>query len=378
MQEIEGLFSRRLEKHISSPPGGDLPNIDRWLAASALQKAVRRGNEEEALSCARLLSDVDPQRLWRRIAVIAMEDVGVGDVEATTQALWACRSKAWRGRHGGEWHVASCVVSALCRALKSRDTDDLSIVADRHPDFGEHRVELASAPTKVLRDVLADRGRPLPARALAALYLLGTSRYTAPFLPERPGDIRELLDVYQHLGVPEHVLGAVVAGAAKERGPLPVNLGLLWLHLTALRAGTRSPRCGAGAADGDGTVSESRPVSLGRINGVSSEAYDMHTRTGKQALAYFSRACAPVREHLSRHVPDGSIYALVSSIVFRVEGARLDRRLVYEGSAEIEAMAGVAELAHDGLPVQMVPEALDVVRRHLPDLHRARLRVVEG
>ncbi len=56
---------------------------------------------------------------------------------------------------------------------------------------------------------------------------------------------------------------------------------------------------------------------------------------------------------------------------------RLDRRLVYEGSAEIEAMAGVAELAHDGLPVQMVPEALDVVRRHLPDLHRARLRVVE-
>ncbi len=112
MENTEELLSIRLEIHTSGQCEGEPPNIDRWLAASALQKAVRRGNEEEALSCARLLSDVDPQRLWRRIAVIAMEDVGIGDIEATAQAIWASRSKTWRGKCGGEWHVASYVVSA--------------------------------------------------------------------------------------------------------------------------------------------------------------------------------------------------------------------------------------------------------------------------
>ena len=56
----------------------------------------------------------------------------------------------------------------------------------------------------------------------------------------------------------------------------------------------------------------------------------------------------------------------------------LDRRLIYEGSEEINEMAQVAEGVRGSFPAERVPEALDLVRRHLPDPHRARLRVVEG
>ena len=53
---------------------------------------MRRNNVAEALRCAQLLVDADPQRLWRRIAVIAMEDIGNGDIEAVSDAIYASRS----------------------------------------------------------------------------------------------------------------------------------------------------------------------------------------------------------------------------------------------------------------------------------------------
>lgn len=367
MVDLEVLFSQGFSSYQANRYECEPLTIDKWLASSALQKAIRRGNEAEALSCARLLLNVDAQRLWRRLGIIAIEDIGVADIEVVGQTLWASRSKARRSAYGDEWHVASYLVGSLCRALKSRDTDDLASIADRHPDLAEYRMELVCAPTSVLCDVLADPNQQLPARALAGWFLGGTTKFWAPYLPERPGNIGDVIDVYRHVGMPEYLLSIVEAGAAKERGALPINLGLLWLHLTAVGAA-----CGA-----DGDVEDVRPVSLGKINGVSSEAYDMHTRSGKRSIAYFVKACSPVRDYLSRYVPDQALYGLVSSIVFRVESARVDRRLDYEGSDEIQAMANVAEVVHHGFPADRVVEALEIVCRHLPDLHRARLRVVE-
>ncbi len=389
MKNKEELLPRRLADYNAPVLEHEPPNIDRWLAASALQKAVRRGKREESLLCSRLLVTEDTQRIWRRLAVIAMEDVGVGDMEATAQTVWASRSKAWRGKHGGEWHVASYVVGTLCGALKSRDTDDLAAIASRHPDLAEERAELACAPRARLRDLLADQDQTPWLRSLAGWYLAGTDQYTAPHLPPRPGNLREVLEVYRHVGVPEYLLDVIAAGATKERGALPINLGLVWLKVAAARAVncTRSRQdepVEGDAADPPGTGAQSglgehrTPLtSLGEVNGVSSEAYDVHTRAGRRALAYLLRACGPVREYLSRFVPDREAFDLVAALVWCVEGALLDRRLVYDGSAEITEMAEVAEVAHGAFPAGRVPEAIDLMRRHLPDLHRARLRVVD-
>ena len=75
MIDLEEGFGQELAYH--APHSPEPLTIDVRLASSALQKAVRRDNEAEALACTRLLVDRDPQRLWRRLAVIAMEDVGV-------------------------------------------------------------------------------------------------------------------------------------------------------------------------------------------------------------------------------------------------------------------------------------------------------------
>jgi hypothetical protein len=50
---------------------------DRWLALSTMQKAIRRG---DSLTAKRALTTVyrsDPSSTWRRLLIIAFEDVGI-------------------------------------------------------------------------------------------------------------------------------------------------------------------------------------------------------------------------------------------------------------------------------------------------------------
>jgi replication-associated recombination protein RarA len=50
---------------------------DRWVARSALQKAIRRGETEIALSALASLLNQDPATIWRHLGIIAIEDLGV-------------------------------------------------------------------------------------------------------------------------------------------------------------------------------------------------------------------------------------------------------------------------------------------------------------
>ena len=105
MVDLEEGLGQELANHASHSPEPEPLTIDVRLASGALQKAIRRGNEAEALACARLLVVRDPQRLWRRLAVIAMEDVGVGEFDVVANTISSSRSKVWRDQRGGEWHV---------------------------------------------------------------------------------------------------------------------------------------------------------------------------------------------------------------------------------------------------------------------------------
>ena len=183
-------------------------------------------------------------------------------------------------------------------------------------------------------------------------------------MPHRRGHIRVLLELYGHIGVPDYVCEAIDGGAKKERGALPVNLGLMWLQA---------------AASTSRHIRDERAclTHLGLIEGVSSEAYDLHTQLGRRALAYFSKAYEPVREYLLRFVHERDVYKLLVALAWQGESSLLDRRLVYDGSEDIFEMAKVATVAINGFPAERVDEAIGLMRNHLPDLHQARLRVIE-
>ena len=58
---------------------------DRWIASSLLQKSIRRSDTQLALRAAFRLSDFDRSYAWRRLLIIAFEDVGAAEPDALSR-----------------------------------------------------------------------------------------------------------------------------------------------------------------------------------------------------------------------------------------------------------------------------------------------------
>jgi replication-associated recombination protein RarA len=94
-------------------PAFDPIGVSPWIAMALLQKAIRRGRADLALRAAATLLLGAPDRLWRRCGAIAFEDIGVADLDGVGLVTASLAGKGVRASLGGEWSVASFVVSQL-------------------------------------------------------------------------------------------------------------------------------------------------------------------------------------------------------------------------------------------------------------------------
>lgn len=107
--------------------------------ASALQKSIRRNEEDQALYWAvELYTSGYDNYLWKRLRIICSEDVGLAEpnMPANIQALWAMyqeQRKMKDEKHAPERLFLIQAVLMLCRAQKSRLVDWVLIAT-----FGEH------------------------------------------------------------------------------------------------------------------------------------------------------------------------------------------------------------------------------------------------
>jgi replication-associated recombination protein RarA len=102
---------------------------------SSLQKSIRRGDEENAMWWAFELEPKFHQYMWRRLGVIACEDVGLANPTAVV-VVNACRESYYFHRTTSKRpdpNYVTLAVVTLCRSLKSREGNDLQalILAER-------------------------------------------------------------------------------------------------------------------------------------------------------------------------------------------------------------------------------------------------------
>ena len=161
-----------------------------WIAMSLMQKAIRRGREDLALRAAATLLRDSPERLWRRSGIIAFEDIGVADLVTAGKVVAALGGKAFRAKLGGEWPVASTIVSAMARAPKCRAADNLLMIVSATParggaahlrDYGDarpprHRNRVEPPPQARARPNLRDRHRSPTLELLTAPIALHSLR----------------------------------------------------------------------------------------------------------------------------------------------------------------------------------------------------------
>lgn len=287
--------------------------IDRYVAASLMQKAIRRGDAEWAIEGASTLLQIDSRYLWRRLIITLFEDVGLHDTRLAWRAL-ASRQHCLKLR-AATWPIVQLIVGEMTRAKKSQ--------------AGNHALQLAAAGAAKARsiDLLIDR--PL---SEATRWTLDESRS----IPERVHAIWTIsgLRIGGTSSPDAHPEGSNALGWAVFDRIVPDG------EIRALaRAGVQ-----AGASMLAVSASLAAPASRTRINGqpsasdpmppssligeVPSWAIDMYTRAGKRALMRACTKCPTIRAVLRHHgVPPALSLRVLSSVHFEIESACLRDRI---------------------------------------------------
>lgn len=204
----------------AAPPVSPLP-VSAFVAASLLQKAIRRGDVDRAISAAATLLVSDPVRLWRRLGGIAFEDVGLADPCAVGFVTVMLAGKRVRSSLGGEWRVASLLVRLLAEAPKCRAADDLLMAIETLPALKAQRARFADLLNPQLRLIALGTGG-LHERALAVAYLTGTDVKPSRHLLPRRGEPALAFDLLDELGAPLTVIALAREGfSAHPRNALP-------------------------------------------------------------------------------------------------------------------------------------------------------------
>lgn len=127
--------------------------------ASALQKSIRRCDEKQAMYWALELNDRYPLYVWRRLVVIACEDVGLanpsipGTICALADKVEQLRKKSRDKTY--DLTILGFAILLLARSPKSREADDLVNEVLRQMRMGEFVLDI---PDWAL-DMHTQRGR---------------------------------------------------------------------------------------------------------------------------------------------------------------------------------------------------------------------------
>jgi hypothetical protein len=338
------------------PPPCDPLNISPWVAMALLQKAIRRGRKNLALRAAATLLHGSPERLWRRLGCVAFEDIGVADLDTVAIVTTALAGKRFRSSLGGEWAVASYIVSRMVHAPKCRGADDLLMAAELHPAFTATRRELAAMSTRELLTIMMG-GEPLPVRALACWFAIGTNQRPSSHLRYRRGDPQAVFDALNEAGYPSTLVETAREGFRRTREVLAPFVVLLW----------PSRQSATPVIVDDDMPPE---VMIGEVPGW---ALDTYTREGRRALKLFLQSdCASAR-WINANVSTGQRVNVLGNIVFRVEGGLVRRRSRWPMSDELRHMVDVGS---HGPACADATQLLALVRADLGYLQEARLHVI--
>lgn len=326
--------------------------IDRFLAASCMQKAIRQGNVETAERAALTLWMQDKRSFWRRTSVISKEDCGVSAPDAIVWVLSAANAPAWRANN--DLKVGLHLVRLMCRAVKLRLADEVFSTAANAPQYQQYRQTLAKADDKTLADLTLHTSSPLPERTMALWFLAGTQRYPHDNMPKRAGSLETAAEVLRYLGAPQDLTTACINDLKKSPWPLSLFTPLLW---TAVY---KQPKPTLVWFD------DCLPTAA--LKGIPLCGLDMFTRPGKACFAQFQKAVPEIGQFTVKQIGLG---------VFYREGVKVNKLLTSERLKEFKQAGEIADIEAAGLDMPRYMGLRDLLDRHadtLENIRRKQLR----
>lgn len=329
LELISGTLARRLDQWES-----DCAKIpictNKWVLSSALQKLIRRGRPAQAIAVAVRLFQLDPGYLPRRLPIIAVEDVGLGDLTACHDVLALCSSTRWW--RSSAYQTIGFLVDSLARAVKCRAACDaycLSQVADATPFMMR---SLLKATQDELVQLVVDRERPRLDRCNALRVIGGiTARYGGTYQVLSRYSAEGLDRVARALDVPPLVRWVMARH--------PRTAGLAAMLPIALEASeARSV-----VAGGD------FPHSLDLVEGIPHCAVDMFSGVGRSVLRDFFGATRSIKDFANENIRRGCHIRLLNMALFHAESSHLNHYLTSPGLKALRDETEQAEMIHLGM-----------------------------
>jgi hypothetical protein len=333
-------------------------SIDPWVASSLLQKSIRRGDADLAIRAALTLYRFRRSGIWRRLVVIAFEDVGAASIDALLVAVRAATDPRWRASIGSDERVIAHVARLLAEAPKDRSADHLICSSRSYPPWEDARRMVGSLPIMLRLDLVAENEQPLHVRAIAAWYSSGVEWDDERRVGE--GDLPGLTAVFRSIGVPDALALATKYAATHTREPITIMVPLIWLE--AFKEEHPAIR---------DCLVPSSPV----VRGVPLYALDKHTAVGKTAIYQFARENRVVRETLADYVPDYRAPGAACMAAFYADAAPVSRRLDWSQSNALETIGIDNDLRSTKVSPDGVRPILEVVSANLDHLNEIRARL---
>ncbi|MEX0305005.1 MAG: hypothetical protein AB3N24_21525 [Leisingera sp.] len=326
---------------------------DPFVAKSMLQKAIRRSDTGKAEEAARYLLRVNEHGFWRRVCIIALEDIGLANIPLVTQALQAERNRALRSSLGGSEKVGLALVSAMCTSPKDRTTDDL-IDAIGSVDYRCWKADVAEMSEAERATLASSASASIHERAIAALQLSPASA-----LSRRVRDWCLFLERLPEEALSPCVKATATLGLQRTKSEMALYMALLSRDLP------EAPK----------QVDDWFPPAVD-LSGLPSWTLDGHTRLGLQAFRLALKRSPRIGKFVRRWATGTvSPAKTVAGLVFRVESAQLNRKLDWSLGQQLKEEACNNR---PGLPAGVAPEGLAILREEFELVNECRADAVRG
>lgn len=330
-----------------------LVGIEPSLATSLWQKAIRRGHVEWALRAAIGIHQRDPDYTWRRLRIVALEEVSVADLVLVSQVLAIAGKRNLRASLGN-LDVLGYFVTRLALSAKCRTPCDMLSWLDPVDGPAPSDAKLASTERMASGDLDAIRGVAAVWRDLAPQSVRVAGRWvtTGRRDPWRRDALLEQIDA-------PPILRYVVR---KGHGTYALNaLSAPAFQLASVHRAWRTYR-------------DPHPESLELIAGIPAYAYCMYSAPGREALRRWLRHEG---RHLDDHLQAKDRLGLLGNLLFYVEGDFCARRLDIAHGAAIEYASECALLQRYGVRPEQVPAFKQAVQASLASINVMRRQVME-
>lgn len=314
---LSGLISGEIPHH-------DVTMKDKnsvYKLSSAIQKCIRRGMPTQAGFYAQaILHGGGEDYLWRRLPIMALEDIGPANVSLCAAVMEFCRFKAVRDKFGVEKGLTA-LVQHMAESHKSRTACDLVCSVNFFSNDVDQLYQLITEDrngmyAKEALDAMLGWGW-LP-EAQKAVSWVKDGELVSPVNAKEQGEFREnqIKQIWETYGE----MAAYLVHSASKKSPAHLHSTmLLAMELLAqddLKAHTLKLEPGI------------------LLNGIPEWAYDQHTLEGKKALAYVLKS-SDVLKDFEHNYGEVSLASL-GMHMFQVESAVLNSYLVTMFSASFQ------------------------------------------